>query len=97
MYRRGRPFRGDLVVLRILASGQPLSRFGFTTGKAIGNAVTRNRVKRRLREAVRALPVTPGWDVVLNARRGSGEAAYADLAREVHGLLGRARLLEKSP
>jgi ribonuclease P protein component len=95
VYRRGRPFRGDLVVLRILSSGQPLSRFGFTTGKAIGNAVTRNRVKRRLREAVRSLPVAPGWDVVLNARRGAEKAAYADLAGEVQRLLGRARLLEE--
>jgi ribonuclease P protein component len=82
-------------VLRILSSGRPLSRFGFTTGRAIGNAVTRNRVKRRLREAVRALPIASGWDVVLNARRGAGEAAYAELAGEVQLLFGRARLLEE--
>jgi ribonuclease P protein component len=79
----------------VLSSGRPLSRFGFTTGKAIGNAVVRNRVKRRLREAVRLLPLAGGWDVVVNARRGSSEASYADLAGEVRTLLGRARLLKE--
>ena len=96
VYRRGRPYRGDLLVLRALRTDRPLSRFGFAAGRAIGNAVVRNRLKRRLREAVRSLPVAPGWDVVLNARRGAAEGGYQRLRAELRDLLARTRVLQES-
>ena len=80
--------------MRALPSGQPLSRFGYTASKALGNAVKRNRLKRRLREAVRSLPLASGWDVVLNARRGAADADYHELRASMAGLMVRAGLLK---
>jgi ribonuclease P protein component len=74
-----------------------MPRFGFTAAATIGNAVVRNRIKRRLREAVRSLPVAPGWDVVINSRRGAAEASYNQLHGQVRELMGRARLLQELP
>ena len=93
VYRRGRPHRSEMLILRALPSDQPLSRFGYTASKALGNAVKRNRLKRRLREAVRSLPVAPGWDVVLNARRAAADADYHQLRASLAGLLDQAGLL----
>lgn len=95
VYRRGKPYRSDLLVLRAVRNQRPLSRFGLTTARALGNAVKRNRVRRRLREAIRSLPVVEGWDVVLNARRGSAEADYWTLRTQVMKLMERAGLLEE--
>ncbi len=81
-------------MLRALRTDRPLSRFGFTAGGTIGNAVVRNRLKRRLREALRSLPVGPGWDVVVNARRGAAEVDYHRLRAVVGELLARAGALE---
>ena len=56
---------------RFRDDAQPLTRIGFTASKKIGNAVLRNRAKRRMRAAARAvLPelARPGWDYVLVAR-----------------------------
>jgi ribonuclease P protein component len=60
-------------------------RVGLTVPKALGKAVTRNRIKRRLREAVRAaLPLLGApVDVVLHPRRSVLEAEFALIEREV--------------
>lgn len=60
-------------------------RVGFTVGKALGGAVQRNRMKRRLREAVRlALPAKDVQaDVVINPKKTVLTADFADVLREV--------------
>lgn len=62
-------------------------RVGFTCSKKVGNAVTRNRAKRRLRAIARAvLPGAgrPGWDYVLVGRPGATvERAFADLLADL--------------
>ena len=95
MYRRGRPYRSELLVLRALRTQRPVSRFGFAVGKVLGKAVVRNRLKRRLRESVRSLPVAHGWDLVLNARRGAQDADYHELRSNVAELMSRAGVLNK--
>ena len=66
-------------------SDTPGPRIGLTVPKALGKAVDRNRIKRRLREAVRsALPLLSGpVDVVLHPRRSVLEMEFPALQREV--------------
>ncbi len=94
VYRKGKPFRNEFVILRTLRTDRPVSRFGFTTRRTLGGAVVRNRVKRRLREIVRLLPVTAGWDIVLNTRSNSIGAEYPALAAGVESLMRRAGVLK---
>lgn len=60
-------------------------RIGFTVGRALGGAVQRNRMKRRLREAVRLTRpgVGPGADVVINPKRAVLTIEFADVVSEV--------------
>lgn len=63
---------------------------GFTATKKIGNAVTRNRAKRRLREAARALlPLhgQPGWDYVFIARMDTADIAWPRLLDDMESAL----------
>ena len=86
-----------LLVIRYLANGSDCSRFGFLVSKRIGNAAVRNKVKRRLREAVRLNPVKSGWDAIFIVRRGAGSAKYQDLKDAIDNLLQRANLVDEPP
>ncbi|HEY7850003.1 MAG TPA: ribonuclease P protein component [Ktedonobacterales bacterium] len=102
--RRGRRQQGQWLILayaRRIAQPEadvtaPLpTRVGFSVSKRVGSAVKRNRVKRRLREAIRrrVWKTQPGWDMILIARPDAADADYAALASDAHDLLIRARLL----
>ncbi len=69
--------------------GRSRSRFGLVVSRRVGNAVTRNRVKRWLREAIRRGPSEdlPAVDVVVIARTSAVDAGQHGLARELWSAL----------
>jgi ribonuclease P protein component len=64
---------------------------GFTTPRALGKAVVRNRIRRRVREAVRLRleQLNPECAVVINPRRKSLNAPFGDLQKEIEKLFER--------
>ena len=94
--RKGRSWADGLLVLLARRNSLDVTRFGFSVGKRTGNAVVRNRTKRRLREIVRDLPVQEGWDLVLIARKGAASVDYHGLSRSTTALLRRAGILVTS-
>ena len=66
-------------------------RIGFTVTKKVGNAVVRNRTRRRLKEAARlGLPPIEGWDLVLIGREGTRGRDFATLMADLRGALRQA-------
>jgi ribonuclease P protein component len=90
VYKSGRTYAGRLLVVRIAPNDRDTSRVGFVVTKAVGNAVARNRQRRRLREALRGFDITPGFDIVINARKSAADASFASLRDAVETLLTRA-------
>lgn len=82
---------GFLLQARDRADGDPAARIGFTASKKIGNAVLRNRAKRRLRALAREIlapAATPGWDYVLVARpEATVTRPYDELCAELRKAL----------
>lgn len=93
VFQKGHILGNRLLVLRSAPNQLEHNRYGFVTSKRLGNAVVRNRVRRRLREAIRGLATRPGWDVVVSARAPAAQADFHQLRSAVASLLARAGIL----
>ncbi len=83
---------GFVLLVRQRGDDDPLVRIGFTVTKKIGNAVVRNRMKRRFRALVRDIfpdHAVPGADHVLIGRSSGIERDYASLASELKRALAK--------
>ena len=100
IYARGNSYVSPLVVVYALKNRTKNVRVGITTSKKVGNAVQRNRSRRVIREAFRALAprVRPGFDLVLVARGKTPYVKSTDVRRQLERQLQAAGLLrEETP
>ena len=84
--RRGRRVASRSAIVHVVSrESEGPSRFGFIVTKAIGNAVTRNRIRRRLRAVSRDLlpELGPGRDIVIRALPGSPGVDWVSLQTEI--------------
>jgi len=97
VYRKGKVYNGELLVLRAVPNGLPHNRYAFVVSKKLGRAVVRNRLRRQLQEGLRTLPLQSGWDLVITAKAGAREAGFYRLRGAMAELLARARLMGGTP
>ena len=88
-----------LFTARFLQTDLETTRIGLSTGRKLGGAVVRNRVRRRLREALRAMAPSfqPGWDVLIIARPAIVKADHDTLVGALQRILARGGALGGSP
>ncbi|MFC2068133.1 ribonuclease P protein component [Chloroflexota bacterium] len=95
VYNKGNSWTSSLLVMKAIPNGLEKSRYGLSVSRRLGNAVTRNRVKRRLREILRLTTLHPGWDIIFIARPKAASADYDNLEKNVKGVLSRAQFLTR--
>ncbi|MBN1260284.1 MAG: ribonuclease P protein component [Anaerolineae bacterium] len=94
VWNQGRSWAHSILVLWSAPNGRTYSRVGIVASKKIGNAVTRNRARRLLREAARLLypHIDPGWDLILVARHRIITVREPQVTSAVRVVLQRAGL-----
>lgn len=89
VYRAGKRRSSSHFTAFVLANNLPQSRFGFSIKKALGGAVVRNRIRRRLRELARLhrKEIPAGWDIVIHPKTSVAKAPFDALTADFLRLL----------
>jgi ribonuclease P protein component len=89
VYRAGKRRSSSHFTVFFRANQLSVSRFGFSIKKALGGAVVRNRIRRRVREIVRCRrqEIPSGWDIVIHPKNSVGKAPFAALAEDLMRVL----------
>jgi ribonuclease P protein component len=92
VYRGGKRRSSPQFVVFVRRNGTERSRFGSSVKKALGGAVVRNRIRRRIREILRLhiSEIPHGWDVVIHPRATTARTEFSRLTEELLGLLRSA-------
>ncbi len=92
VYRGGTRRGSANFVVFARANGLQNSRFGISVKKALGGAVVRNRIRRRVREILRLhrMEIPQGWDVVVHPRPSVARANFGALEEELLRLIRSA-------
>jgi ribonuclease P protein component len=95
LMERGKTRSHPLLATRVLRTDLGTTRLGLATSRALGSSVVRNRLRRRLREAMRMLApeLRPGWDVLIVARPGLVRTNQGALVEALTRLLRRSGVL----
>ena len=93
--KEGKSRHHKLAVLVFIPNNKEYSRAAFVASKAVGNAVIRNLIKRRMKACVANSwsNIKSGWDLVLYARTAGAMASYSDLQEGISVLLSNAGLI----
>ena len=89
VYRNGKRRSSSHFTVFLKANDLPESRFGFSIKRALGGAVVRNRIRRRIREVVRLhrKEISAGWDFVIHPKPNVESAVFAALEDDLVRLL----------
>ena len=86
IYKKGERIHTEHFTLFVVKSRFVGYKIGFSVSKKIGKANKRNKLKRRLREIVRVLPVPEKQNYVLMAKEGAAELEFAQIKKQVEKL-----------
>jgi len=97
VYKRGKSFSNYLLVLYIYRNNSNFNRMGVSISKKVGKSVTRNRIKRLIKECYRLNSdnINQGFDLVFIARNPAKGKSYKDIEKSIINLFNKAGLNNK--
>ena len=95
VFSEGRRIEGKNLIIFILKNDYNFNRPGIIIKKETGKAVVRNKIKRRLREALRLInkKLSPGYDIIVLAKNNIRKSDYFEICYDLENLFCKRRLL----
>jgi len=96
VYKRGKSFANKTLVMYYSKNGCDFNRIGFSVSKKIGKAVTRNKIRRLIKENLKDMnDLEQGYDIIFIARIPSAELDFRDIGKSVRHLLKKTGVVKK--
>jgi len=92
--QRGFVFKNQFMVIFVNKNNSQVTQVGLSVSKRVGNAVNRNKVKRRLRAIFSLVNIVAGVDILVVARLKASFASYKELSHSIFSLTKKAGILE---
>ncbi len=93
VYNKGKSYGCKNLVIYYLPNKENQFRAGFSISKKVGNAVTRNRIRRYLKESlICTKPIGKGYDIIFIARKPANENSFFEIKRSVQYLFRKIGL-----
>jgi len=94
VYRKGKSFSNYLLVLYVNRNKSDFNRLGVSVSKKVGNSVTRNRIKRLIKECYRhnTEGINKGYDLIFIARNSAKGKSYKEIEKSLINLFNKAGL-----
>ena len=93
--KENRPFKYKDYVIYIDKKAPSIYRFGFSVGKKVGNAVTRNRVKRQIKEIVSQNDYQNNFDCIIIVGKGILERNFNEMRDNLNFALKKLKLVKE--
>ena len=95
VFSEGRRFEGKNSIIFILKNDYSFNRPGIIVKKETGKAVARNKIKRRLKEALRLVnkKLPSGYDIIVLAKNNIGKSSYFEICHDLESLFCKGKLL----
>lgn len=96
VFKKGKSFKEDLLFLRLTRNDLKVSRFAFSVSlKVSKKAFLRNKIRRRLREVIKAglLQIKTGFDIIFTVRQGLETKELQEVEETINRLLKKAKLV----
>ena len=91
VYRKGKSFSTKILVFYFLKNNLGYSRIGFSISKKVGNAVTRNKIRRLIKENLKDMPdLKDGYDIIFIGRIPSSESDFNQIGKSIRYLFKKS-------
>ena len=92
--QKGFVYKNQFIVIFVNKNHSQITQIGLSVGKRVGNAVIRNKVKRRLKAILSLITIVTGVDILVVARLRASLAGYKELNESLLKLMKKADILK---